>query len=214
MNKTMKKAAFFLGLILTGLFLSFRPMNEGKKLSIGDSAPEANLKMASTIKGKVSLLDEKGKNGLLVIFSCNTCPFVVGGRDFAGWEKDYNGIYEHAKSAGINTILVNSNEAKRKDGDSMKDMQKRAKEKEYKMNYLLDKDHLLADAFGAKTTPHIYLFDKDLKLVYTGSIDNTWNPSAKEKEDYLLNAISAFSANKEIENATTAPKGCSIKRKS
>lgn len=170
--------------------------------------------MASTNGGKVSLLDMNGEKGLLVIFSCNTCPFVIGGRDFPGWEKDYNSIYDKAKDIGLNTVLINSNEAKRKDGDGMKDMQARAKEKEYKMNYLLDKNHQLADAFGAKTTPHIFLFDADLKLIFMGAIDNSWNPSIKEKEDYLMQAFTSFAANEKIKNATTAPKGCSIKRKS
>ena len=118
--------------------------------------------------------------------SCNTCPFVVGGAGYPGWEKDYNDIYDKCKELGIGMVLINSNEAKRKGDDSMEEMKKHAAEKNYKMKYVVDKNHVLADAFGAKTTPHIFLFDKDLKLIFTGSIDNSWDKKRKADESLCL----------------------------
>jgi thioredoxin-related protein len=69
-------------------------------------------------------------------------------------------------------VLVNSNEAKRDQGDSFADMQARYKEKNYSGSYVLDAEHKVADAFGARTTPHVFLFDKDMKLAYKGAIDD------------------------------------------
>jgi thioredoxin-related protein len=210
----MKKVYPLLTLLIISASMFFTMDKEIETIKIGDAAPLANNKMESTKGGKISLLDVKEENGLLVIFSCNTCPFVVGGGKFAGWEKDYNAIYEMVSAKNIGMTLVNSNEAKRKNGDSMKDMKARSKEKSYSMHYVLDKNHELADAFGARTTPHVFLFDKDMKLVYSGAIDNTWNPAEAEVKHYLQNTIEEFSSNKTVSTPSTAPKGCSIKRKS
>lgn len=195
--------------LVTGLFSSFG------QLKIGDTAPLSDEKMEAVTGTSISLNDVKEENGTLVIFSCNTCPFVVGMKDggFQGWEKDYNDIHKLAKEKGFGVILVNSNEAKRKQGDAedtMEEMKKRAKEKKYTIPYVLDKDSKLADAFGAKTTPHIYLFDKENKLIYTGSIDNTWDPKRKEDVSYLINALNE--AGSKIKTAESEPRGCSIKR--
>lgn len=208
----MKFKIFTLLIISTSVF--FQTSKEIETIKIGEGAPLSDHKMESTNGEKLSLLDMTKENGLLVVFSCNTCPFVVGGSNFEGWEKDYNKLYSLVKAKNIGMVLVNSNEAKRKNGDSMKDMKARANDQKYAMNYVIDKNHKMADAFGARTTPHIFLFDADMKLIYSGAIDNTWNPSEKEKESYLENALNEFSANKTISNPITAPKGCSIKRKS
>lgn len=210
----MKIKLKILILLIISVSVFFTVSKEIETLKIGEAAPLADRVMESTSGAKLSLVDMCKQNGLLVVFSCNTCPFVVGGSNFEGWEKDYNELFTLVESKNIGMVLVNSNEAKRKNGDSMKDMKARANEQKYAMNYVLDKNHEIADAFGARTTPHIFLFDADMKLIYSGAIDNTWNPSEKEKESYLKNALNEFSANKSISTPTTAPKGCSIKRKS
>lgn len=205
------KSTFFTVLltITTGIFSAFG------QLKIGDAAPLSNEKMEAVSGTSISLSDVKAESGTLVIFSCNTCPFVVGMKDggFQGWEKDYNNIHTLAKEKGFGVILVNSNEAKRKQEDSedtMDEMKKRAAAKKYTIPYVLDKDSKLADAFGAKTTPHIFLFDNDNKLIYTGSIDNTWDPKRKEDVPYLVNALNEFDS--KINIAESEPRGCSIKR--
>ncbi|MBL7985275.1 MAG: thioredoxin family protein, partial [Flavobacteriales bacterium] len=83
----------------------------------------------------------------------------------------------------------------------------------YNGHYLLDTDNAVADAFGARTTPHVFLFDKDMKLVYKGAMDdNVDDPKAVTKH-YLKEAIANMVAGKAIEPATTKNLGCSIKRK-
>lgn len=201
----MKSTFFTIALTLVaGVFSSFG------QLKIGDTAPLFDRKMDG-VGELLSLNDVKETNGTLVIFSCNTCPFVVGMKEgFQGWEKDYNSINKLATEKGFGVVLVNSNEAKRSDDDSMDEMARRAEEQAYSMPYLLDKNSELADAFGAKTTPHIYLFDKDNKLIYTGSIDNSWDPKRKEDIPYLTNALNEAST--KIKVKESEPRGCSIKR--
>lgn len=184
-----------------------------KPLKVGKLAPLTDYEMSNIDGSAATLKGSIGENGLLVVFSCNTCPFVVGSEKFAGWEVQYNALYNKAKEGKINMVLVNSNEAKREKDDSMEEMKKRAAAKSYEMAYLLDQDSKLANAFGAKTTPHVYLFNKDMKLVYMGSIDNSWDTQRKSDEKYLINALSQLGANEKISIKSSDPRGCSIKRK-
>ena len=192
-------------------FTASQQVNE--PISTGSVAPLQTLKMKSVL-GKMHTLNElKQEKGLLVIFSCNTCHFVVGNESFEGWEKQYNSISEVAGSNSVGMVLVNSNEAKRGDDDSFKEMKKRAEKQGYVSPYVVDSNSELADAFGAKTTPHVFLFDKDMKLVYSGTIDNSWDSKREETIPYLTNALSALSSGQQITVANTPPRGCSIKRK-
>ncbi len=194
--------------------LSFVSWNQNtiEPLTIGEEAPLRDYQMKNT-DGEYLCLNKLNKeNGYLVIFSCNTCPYVIGGQSFEGWEKEFPSISKAAEEANIGLAFVNSNAAKRREGDGIKDMIQRYSEKNYQNPYLLDSANLLADAMGAKTTPHVFLFDNDHRLVYEGLIDNTWDPREDEKETFLLHAIQALQHGREIKVQKTASKGCSIKR--
>jgi hypothetical protein len=109
--------------------------------------------------------------------------------------------------------LINSNEAKRKGDDSIEEMMKHANEKGYSdIPYLVDENSKLANAFGAKTTPHVFLFDKEMRLVYEGAIDDNHKSKAEVKASYLNNAILNLSEGKAIDPNNTKALGCSIKR--
>lgn len=206
----MKKLTSTLALFVAGtLFFSFTAADD---LKIGKKAPLTTLEMENVDNTMHTLEALKQQNGLLIVFSCNTCPFVVGNENFPGWERQYNTIYQKAFDAHIGMALVNSNEGKRADEDAFAAMQAHAKKKDYRMPYLLDKNSELANAFGAKTTPHVFLFDKNLELVYQGSIDNTWDPKRKSDVSYLSNAIANLSNGEAVKESTSSPKGCSIKR--
>lgn len=203
--------------LLSGLFLlSFTKINEvntlEEGLNIGQVATLTTLEMPNIDNTMQTLEKLKMKKGLLVVFSCNTCPFVVGSTDFAGWEKQYNEIHALSQKSEIGMVLINSNEGKRADEDSFEAMQKHAKEMGYTMSYLLDKNSELANAFGANRTPHVYLLDKELKLVYKGSIDNSWDPKRSEEINSLKNAIANVSNDEIVKLGTTVAVGCSIKR--
>jgi len=181
-------------------------------LQIGDATPKPELKMKDVSDKELSLNDVAGSNGLLVVFSCNTCPFVVGSDGSEGWEGRYPELAAFSQRHGVGVAFVNSNEAKRADGDSFVDMQKRYADKKYSGAYLLDAGHVLADAFGARTTPHVFLFNKDMKLAYKGAIDDNVASAAGVKERWLFTAIENVAEGKAVESAMTRNIGCSIKR--
>lgn len=209
------KKLLSISIVLLLAFIGFNFAEEKlQTLTIGSKAPLKDHQMKSTTGNKESLASLKNNSGLIVVFSCNTCPFVIGGENFEGWEKEYNQLAKLANENNLGFVLINSNEAKRKKGDGFEDMKLRAVDKAYTMPYLYDSKHKLADAFGAKTTPHIFMFDAEMTLIYEGAIDNTWKPKFDKKENYLIDAIEAHSSKSEIKNNKTAPKGCSIKRKS
>ncbi|TSJ46785.1 thioredoxin family protein [Fluviicola chungangensis] len=209
-SRTIKNTISGIFLLVTAF--SFAQSEELKTLPIGEIVPMLDYKMENLDGKMMQLGTSGGEKGLLVVFSCNTCPFVVGSDHFEGWEKQYNDLNRFAAAHGYNMVLVNSNEAKRNSDDSPEAMQKRAKEKGYSMPYLIDKNSQLADAFGARTTPHIFLLNNKMELVYTGAIDNKEDGKRSSDESYLKNAIEANASGKEIVVNTTPPRGCSIKR--
>jgi thioredoxin-related protein len=205
----MKKITFAALAVIAVALLAFAPGENEKytTLAIGDKAPMTDAKMKSIDGKEYSLKSLKASNGTVVIFSCNTCPFVLQ------WEDRYPQIEEMAIENQIGFALVNSNEAKRSGEDSMAEMKKHASEKGYdKVPYLVDENSALANAFGAKTTPHVFLFDKDWKLVYEGAIDDNGKDASAVKVSYLLNAFSKLAKGEKIDPSNTKAIGCSIKR--
>lgn len=213
----MKIRNISIGTALIGLAIFFvacaAKSTEREILPIGKKAPKTDLIMKDVSGKDISLEKAAGENGLLVIFSCNTCPFVVGnGSKSEGWEGRYPEIADMAEKEGIGMVLVNSNEAKREKGDSMEDMKKRYAEKNLKGYYVLDQNHVLADAFGALTTPHVFLFDSKMKLIYKGAIDDSVDSSEEVEQPYLKDAIKAYKTGEKIDPNSTKQLGCSIKR--
>ncbi|NQX92590.1 MAG: thioredoxin family protein [Flavobacteriales bacterium] len=184
-----------------------------ESLEIGNPAPMTDYQMKDVSGKMFNMKDLKKDNGLLVVFSCNTCPFVVGSEGKSeGWEGRYNDLHTQAEKMGFGMVLVNSNEAKRKGDDSMNEMKSHAKNNGYTMPYVVDENHQLADAFGAKTTPHVYLFDGNMNLAYKGAIDDNVNNAKEVKETYLADAMMAVQKGEQPKPDSTKPLGCSIKR--
>lgn len=175
------------------------------ELEIGSDIPMADMKMPDVSGKTVSLNDARGENGLLVIFSCNTCPWVDN------WEDRYITISQKFQIEGVGTIAINSNENTRKRGDSLDDMMKRANKAKYDFYYTMDEESKLASAFGATRTPHIYLFNYEGKLVYRGAIDDNAKKAEKVKNPYLIDAFEAMISGKEIKTTSTKALGCGIK---
>lgn len=175
-------------------------------LELGSEMPMADLKMKSVEKKDVSLADVKTNNGLLVIFSCNTCPYVIKAQERT------KEMLAYAAEKGIGAIVVNSNEAQRDDEDSYKAMAKYAKTQGYKVSYTVDQASKLADAFGATRTPEVFLFDGNGTLMYKGAMeDNPGNPS-ESRELYLKNAMDQILIGMVPDPASTKSIGCGIKR--
>jgi len=211
----MKKGFYFtLIAILLGSIFVFSGLQEDKEnyktLEVGEKAPKIDYKMPS-IKGKdYNLKNLKKENGIVVIFSCNTCPFVLA------WENRYPKIAQLADQNKLGFALINSNEAKRQADDredSMEAMKQHAAESGYPdLNYLLDRNSNLANAFGAKTTPHVFLFNENLELVYEGAIDDNFKDASAVENQFLQDAIINLSNGNKIEPNNTKAIGCSIKR--
>ena len=177
------------------------------KLNPGDAIPGAGISMQNATGKNVTLNDAVGENGLLVMFSCNTCPFVVKNQPIT------KKTLEYAAAHHIGVVIINSNEAQRSDADSYEAMKAYAKEQGYNVPYVIDQNSALADMFGANHTPEIFLFDKNHKLVYKGAMnDNPGNPDSYKKM-YIVDAINAMVAGKPVNPQTTKSIGCSIKRR-
>jgi peroxiredoxin len=174
---------------------------------IGSKAMLTDVKMLDVSGKKVSLSDVAGQNGLLVMFSSNTCPFVIQ------WQDRYNEMKKWADQNKVGMIVLNSNYANRDGVDSYEEMQKLARNSGYKFHYVVDENSQIANAFGGQTTPHVFLFDKDMELVYKGAIDDNYKSAKDVKNNYVKNALTSLSNGKEVAVAETKPVGCSIKRK-
>ncbi len=175
-------------------------------LELGSIIPMSKELMINVTDEKMSLDNNFNENGLLVVFSCNTCPFVVM------WEDRYRQLEEMCQINKVGMVYINSNEAKRNGDDSKEAMKNYAKSMGYTFPYLIDQNSAVANAFGAKTTPHIYLFDENKKLVYKGAIDDNFRDISQVKETYLLDAIEQMVSGVDIKIKETNSKGCSIKR--
>ena len=198
----MKKAFLYL-LPLALVFFAFKSFNV---LPIGAEMPKSDVMMKDISGKEVSLKVAKKNKGLLVMFSCNTCPYVIKNQ---GRTID---ITAFAKQNNVGVILLNSNAGARSGDDSYEAMQAYAKKHKYSFYYAVDKNSELADAFGAKRTPECFLFDENDKLVYHGAIDdNPSNASGVEKE-HLKNAIEQMVAGKEVTVKESRSVGCAIKR--
>ncbi len=193
-------------LAFTAILLSLNSIAQ-KSIDPGTSIPMPDLKMKDVSGKLVSIKNSAAKNGVLVIFSCNTCPYVVKN------EARTKAICKYAAENNVGVIIINSNEAKRTEDDSYDAMCTYAKKQGYNWKYVVDTDSKLADAFGASRTPEVFLFNKDGILVYKGAIDD--NPSDEEnvKREHLKEAVNELLAGKEVSVKQSKSVGCTIKRK-
>jgi len=173
-------------------------------LKIGSPAPYFKL---LAVDGNTYSLDSfKDKEALIVIFSCNHCPYVRAYEDrIIQIQNDYKDR--------LQIVAINSNDTTNYPEDSFEEMIKRAKEKNFNFPYLRDETQEIAKAYGATHTPEIFLFDKERKLVFHGKIDDNWQEPSKVKTPYLRNAIEELLANKPISVPETFTIGCTIKWK-
>jgi thioredoxin-related protein len=199
----MKKALITL-LLLPAMLLLAHTVND--PLPIGSTMPKAEV-MVKDITGKeVSLKNVVKENGLLVMFSCNTCPVVKG------YQARINELCKYTLDKKVGVILLNPNEGKRDGGDGYDDMKAYAQKEGFNWYYAEDKNHVLADAFGASRTPESFLFDKSGKLVYHGGIDDNPGDASGVKRTHLKEAVNEVAAGKDVSVKTTRSVGCGIKR--
>lgn len=194
----MKKLIFLL------LFIPLLASSQG--LSVGDKAVGFKLK---NVDGKmVSLNDYKAEDGVILIFSCNHCPYSVA------YEDRIIALAEKYNSDGYPVVMINPNDPSAYPADSYENMIVRAKEKSFNFPYLFDDGQLIYPQYGATKTPHVYLLHKEKKtfsVAYIGTIDNNYKDATLVTEKYVEEAISALKKGEKPAISTTKAIGCSIK---
>lgn len=175
------------------------------ELSLGSSIPSSDYIMKAVGETEVSLNSSMGEAGLVVIFSCNTCPWVHA------WEDRYVTLADAYIPKGFGVIAINSNEAYRNRGDNLDDMTTHARANGYNFTYALDEGARLATEFGASRTPHVFVFDAEGTLVYRGAIDDNARQPEQVENEYLSDALSALLAGETIVQNSTKALGCTIK---
>jgi peroxiredoxin len=175
------------------------------QLKIGDVAPDFKLK---NIDGTwVQLSDYNNQKGVVVIFTCNHCPYAKM------YESRIQDIHARYQSQKVPVIAISSNDSTIVPEDSYSNMIKNAKEKGFTFPYLLD-DQQLFQKYGATRTPHVFLLKKDKKqfvVTYIGAIDDYPQDAKEVKETYLSDAIDALLQGKEPKVTLTKSVGCNIK---
>lgn len=199
----MKKLLFA---AVPAAFLAITLAGINDPLPIGSPIPSPDAKMTDISGKTVSLKDAKTDKGLLVMFSCNTCPYVIKNQ-----ARTYE-VCKYAQGNGIGVAVLNSNEAKRGDDDSIEEMKAYATQQGYNWYYLEDKNSALADAFGANRTPECFLFNGEGKLGYHGAIDDNPSDAGSVSRKHLLIAIDEMKDGKEVNVKESRSVGCSIKR--
>ena len=174
-------------------------------LSISSKLPAFNLK---GIDGNFySTNSFAGANALVIIFSCNHCPYVQA------YEGRMIEIQKKYKDKGVHLVAINSNDDVSYPDDSFDNMKLRARNQNFNFLYLRDDNQSIAKAFDATHTPEIFVFNNNSELVYHGKIDDNWQDPQKVVNHYLEDALNELLENKEISVPETYSIGCTIKWK-
>jgi peroxiredoxin len=172
-------------------------------LEIGASAPDFDL--PGVDGNNYSLSSFADARIVVVVFSCNHCPYVVGSED------RMNQFYADYAPKGVAMIAINSNETDGHPTDDFEHMVQRAKDKGFEFPYVRDESQEVALAYGALRTPHFYVFDEARKLRYTGRMDDNPRDPGRATTRELRDAMDALLAGEEVSMPETNPIGCNVK---
>ncbi|MFZ8905134.1 MAG: thioredoxin family protein [bacterium] len=172
-------------------------------LELGATAPDFSV--AGTDGKNYSLADFESASTLVVFFTCNHCPFVVGSDEVT------RATAEKFQDKGVAFIGINSNSEKTNPTDDFDQMVSRMKEHNFPWIYARDASQEVAQAYGALRTPHFYVFDADRKLAYCGrGVDQPRDTSKMQVND-LEKALAEVTAGQSVSVPLTNPIGCNVK---
>jgi peroxiredoxin len=184
------------------MFLLTKQITMAYTLQIGNKAPDFNLPATDGKQYKLSDFSEKV---LVVFFTCNHCPYVIGSD-----EVTRKTVKKYAPE-GVRFVAINSNSKNTYEEDSFPNMVKRMEENKFPWLYLYDESQKVALEYGALKTPHFFVFNNSRQLIYTGrAIDNP-KDSSKMKVNDLENILDEHLSGKNISVQITNPIGCNIK---
>lgn len=178
---------------------------ESNPFAAGTSAPDFTL-LNSASNEQVTISSLKGEKGMVIMFICNHCPFVVHVNDqLVKLANDY-------QSKGISFVAISSNSIKTHPQDGPEYMKEHAKNNNYPFPYLFDATQEAATAYDAACTPDFYIFDADLNSVYHGQLDGSrpGNNIPVTGED-MRNSLDALLKNEALIENQKPSIGCSIK---
>jgi len=176
---------------------------ESIKIPLGTTIPAFELKDASGKSYKSDALF--GERGLLVVFTCNHCPYAI-----AVWPRVVR-LAQYGRGMRVNTIAINPNINPNFPDDAPDRMLLKTKELGIDFPYLVDESQKVAEDFKAQCTPDIYLFDKNKALVYHGRIDDNWKDEEAVTREELKEAMNNMAAARPIAGKQFPSMGCSIK---
>ena len=172
-------------------------------LPIGSQAPDFRLK--ATDNNFYQLSDFQPDRFLVVFFTCNHCPYVLGSDEVTRQTAN------RFSKQGIRFVAINSNSRNTYEEDSFENMVLRMKELRFPWLYLHDETQHIALAYGALKTPHFFVFDASRKLVYTGRAVDQPRDASKITVNDLERALSELVAGRQVSVPVTNPIGCTIK---
>ncbi|MDP2161101.1 MAG: thioredoxin family protein [Flavobacterium sp.] len=181
-------------------------MASAQGLSVGDKAVGFTLKNVDGTM--VSLKDYDKEEGLILIFSCNHCPYSVA------YEDRIIALADKFNTEGYPVVMINPNDPSDYAADSFENMIVRAEEKGFNFPYLFDDGQTIYPQYGATKTPHVYLLQKkqkDFYVAYIGTIDNNYKDASSVTEKYVEDAITALKKGEKPAVDFTKAIGCSIK---
>lgn len=174
-------------------------------LALGAKAPNFSLPATD---GKTYTLDSfKDSPVLVLFFTCNHCPYVIGSDEVT------RETALKFQDKGVSFVAINSNSKETYPTDSFEHMQQRMQEQKFPWVYLYDESQDVARSYGALRTPHFYVFDKNRTLIYCGRGVDTPRDTSKMTKNDLKIALEEHIAGKAITTALTNPIGCNVKWK-
>lgn len=172
-------------------------------LQIGAKAPGFSLPATDGKTYQLSDFDDAPT--LVVFFTCNHCPYVIGS------DETTRATAEKYRDKGVRFVGINSNDTEVHPDDDFDNMVSRMKSERFPWLYLRDESQDVARAYGALRTPHFYVFDADRRLVYTGrGVDNPKDADKVTVND-LDQALDAITSGRAVAQALTNPIGCNVK---
>lgn len=171
-------------------------------LQIGDMASDFRLPATD---GNTYQLSDFKDDVLVVFFTCNHCPYVIGSDEVT------RKTVEKYAPKGVKFVGINSNSKNTYEEDSFPNMVKRMDQFKFPWLYLHDESQEVALKYGALRTPHFYVFDKSRKLIYVGRAVDNPRDASKITVNNLENALDEHLAGKEITLKVTNPIGCNVK---
>jgi len=170
-------------------------------LTVGQQAPDFSLPDTEGTDQSPN-----GAPATVVVFTCNHCPYALA------WQPRLDQAARDYAEQGIRFLAINANDSDRYPRDSFEAMQARVAAEDWPMPYLHDASQDVAHAYGAKTTPDVFVLDSERRLRYHGAPDSDYDDPA-QRAAWLRDALDAVLVGEEPELPQTMPVGCSIKWK-